>query len=206
MENARRRCFILLFLRKNTLPLSFGVSPTAAFFYPSAKPPRFCGRIFFRKRKFWYVFFLRVSCRNALRLFTADFPQNPPRARTSAIFTEHAFPQTDSCAHLRRSAPFFLSDLKICSRRGVHAELFCVLFAYGIFFAQPRSGLRPAHVPAENLSAFSLGTLFHTAFFPILRNKRSGGNFPLRFKHPGNFGRLNSFAPLHVGPSDFPPR
>lgn len=112
MENARRRCFILLFLRKNTLPLSFGVSPTAAFFYPSAKPPRFCGRIFFRKRKFWYVFFLRVSCRNALRLFTADFPQNPPRARPSAIFTERAFPQTDSCAHLRRSAPFFFPILK----------------------------------------------------------------------------------------------
>ena len=206
MENARRRCFILLFLRKNTLPLSFGVSPTAAFFYPSAKPPRFCGRIFFRKRKFWYVFFLRVSCRNALRLFTADFPQNHPPRAPFRNFYGTRFPADGQLRTLAPIGSFFLSDLKICSRRGVHAELFCVLFAYGIFFAQPRSGLRPAHVPAENLSAFSLGTLFHTAFFPILRNKRSGGNFPLRFKHPGNFGRLNSFAPLHVGPSDFPPR
>lgn len=205
MENARRRCFILLFLRKNTLPLSFGVSPTAAFFTLRQSLRVSAGEFFSENESFGMFSFFAFPAETRFAFLRRIFRKILP-ARPSAIFTERAFPQTDSCAHLRRSAPFFLSDLKICSRRGVHAELFCVLFAYGIFFAQPRSGLRPAHVPAENLSAFSLETLFHTAFFPILRNKRSGGNFPLRFKHPGNFGRLNSFAPLHVDPSDFPPR
>lgn len=175
-------------------------------FLPFGKASAFLRANFFPKTKVLVCFLSsRFLPKRASPFYGGFSAKSSPRAPFRNFYGTR-FPADGQLRTLAPIGSFFLSDLKICSRRGVHAELFCVLFAYGIFFAQPRSGLRPAHVPAENLSAFSLGTLFHTAFFPILRNKRSGGNFPLRFKHPGNFGRLNSFAPLHVGPSDFPPR